>query len=100
MEKIFEQQPSDCLKIVLFGPESTGKTTLATQLAAHYASEWVPEYMRTYLQKKWDREKETISKEDLLPIAKGQIRLENNLAKSTSDYLFCDTNLLELQVYC
>ena len=40
------------LKIVLFGPESTGKTTLAERLAAHYKTNWVPEYAREYLQKK------------------------------------------------
>ncbi|MGB2100959.1 MAG: AAA family ATPase, partial [Flavobacteriaceae bacterium] len=34
MEKNFRQIPSNCKKVVLFGPESTGKTTLAKQLAA------------------------------------------------------------------
>ena len=37
-------------KIVVLGPESTGKSTLCAQLAAHYKSSWVPEYARTYLQ--------------------------------------------------
>ena len=50
MEKTPKQTNCDCLKIVLFGPESTGKTTLAKQLAAHFNTEWVPEYMRTYLE--------------------------------------------------
>ena len=50
MEKALEQNPSSCVKIVLFGPESSGKTTLATQLAAHFNAQWVPEYMRTYLE--------------------------------------------------
>jgi len=100
MEKAFKQRQSDCLKMVLFGPESTGKTTLARQLAAHFKTEWVPEYMRTYLQEKWDVKTEKISKKDLLPIAKGQIASENKLAKKVKNVLFCDTNLLELQVYC
>ena len=51
MEKKLEQQPANCLRIVLFGPESTGKTTLAKQLAAHFNTEWVPEYMREYIEK-------------------------------------------------
>lgn len=100
MEKTLVQRQSDCLKIVLFGPESTGKTTLAKELAAHFKTEWVPEYMRTYLQEKWNEKAEKISKADLLPIAQGQIASENKLTKKANNFLFCDTNLLELQVYC
>ncbi|WP_432411970.1 AAA family ATPase [Rasiella sp. SM2506] len=100
MEKTLVQQQSNCLKIVLFGPESTGKTTLAKQLATHFKTEWIPEYMRTYLQEKWDHKAERISKEDLLPIAEGQISSENEVTKKANNILFCDTNLLELQVYC
>ncbi|OAB80001.1 AAA family ATPase [Cochleicola gelatinilyticus] len=99
MEKTLTQKPSDCLKFVLFGPESTGKTTLAKQLAAHYNTRWVPEYMREYLQKKWDVSKKKCEREDLLPIAYGQMHWENELSEKTSDLLFCDTNLLELKVY-
>lgn len=36
--------------VVLHGPESTGKSTLAAQLAAHYGTIWVPEYGRTYCE--------------------------------------------------
>jgi NadR type nicotinamide-nucleotide adenylyltransferase len=99
MEKTLEQTPSDCLKIVLFGPESSGKTTLAKQLAAFYDTEWVPEYMRTYLQRKWDTHKQLVTKEDLLPIAEGQLYAENKAAKTAGTFLFCDTNLRELKVY-
>lgn len=38
--------------VVVFGPESTGKTTLARDLAVHYATTWVPEYLREYLDAK------------------------------------------------
>lgn len=99
MEKQLEQEPSDLVKIVVFGPESTGKTTLAKQLAAHYDTEWVPEYAREYLQKKWDREQKTCEPKDLLPIAVGQIRLENKLSKKANNILICDTDLLETKVY-
>jgi NadR type nicotinamide-nucleotide adenylyltransferase len=84
---------------VLFGPESTGKTTLSRQLARHYNSVWVPEYAREYLQNKWNNYRQTCQSEDLLPIAKGQIRLENELAKKANKVLICDTDLLETKVY-
>ena len=53
MEEKLKQKPSDLIKVVLFGPESTGKTTLSEKLARHYSTVWVPEYAREYLQKKW-----------------------------------------------
>jgi NadR type nicotinamide-nucleotide adenylyltransferase len=99
MEEKLRQEPSNCIKIVLFGPESTGKTTLSKQLAAHYNTYWVPEYARSYLQDKWNVEGKTCEPEDLVPIAIGQIRLENKLAKKTDSILICDTDLLETKVY-
>ncbi|GLU43510.1 ATP-binding protein [Allomuricauda sp. NBRC 101325] len=99
MEEKLGQQPSDLIKIVLFGPESTGKTTLSQQLAQHYNTEWVPEYAREYLQNKWDREQKTCEPHDLVPIAYGQMELENELAKTANKVLICDTDLLETKVY-
>jgi len=99
MEEDLRQESSNCIKVVLFGPESTGKTTLSKQLADYYKTEWVPEYMRTYLQDKWNVSKEVCTYDDLLPIAKGQMKLENELSKKADTILFCDTNLLELKVY-
>ncbi|WP_353777440.1 AAA family ATPase [Winogradskyella sp. 3972H.M.0a.05] len=99
MEETLKQQPSNCIKVVLFGPESTGKTTLAQQLARHYNSVWVPEYAREYLQDKWNNERKTCEPHDLLPIALGQMRLENDLAQKTDTVLICDTDLLETKVY-
>ena len=46
MEEKYKQQPANCIKVVLFGPESTGKTTLSRQLARHYNSVWVSQNMR------------------------------------------------------
>lgn len=99
MEEKYKQQPSNCIKVVLFGPESSGKTTLSRQLARYYNSVWVPEYAREYLQNKWNNERKTCQPEDLLPIAEGQIKLENELAKKTNSVLICDTDLLETKVY-
>ncbi|MEC3906574.1 ATP-binding protein [Tamlana sp. 2201CG12-4] len=99
MEEKYKQQPSNCLKVVLFGPESTGKTTLSRQLARYYSSVWVPEYAREYLQNKWNNERKTCEPKDLLPIAEGQMRFENELSKKTDSVLICDTDLLETKVY-
>ncbi|MCB4799780.1 DUF4301 family protein [Neotamlana laminarinivorans] len=99
MEEKLKQQPANCIKVVLFGPESTGKTTLSRQLARHYNSIWVPEYAREYLQNKWNNERKTCEAEDLLPIAYGQMQLENELVKKTNSVLICDTDLLETKVY-
>lgn len=100
MEEKFKQQPSGKLvKVVLFGPESTGKTTLSEQLARYYNTVWVPEYAREYLQQKWNNERKTCEPDDLLPIAEGQMKLENTLSKKASQVLICDTDLLETKVY-
>lgn len=99
MEEKLKQHISEVIKVVLFGPESTGKTTLSRQLAKHYNTSWVPEYAREYLQKKWDNENKTCEVEDIIPIAIGQIKIENELTKKTKKLLICDTDLLETKVY-
>jgi NadR type nicotinamide-nucleotide adenylyltransferase len=99
MEKTLEQHPSSCIKVVLFGPESTGKTTLSKALAGFYNTPWVAEFAREYLQNKWDQEQKTCERSDLLPIAIGQMQLENDAAAQANNLLFCDTNLLETKVY-
>jgi HTH-type transcriptional repressor of NAD biosynthesis genes len=99
MEETLRQTPSNCLKIVLFGPESTGKSTLARELAKRYETLWVPEYMREYAQEKWDDKGKVLDRNDLIPIAVGQMQSENKLAPAATKFLFCDTDLLELKVY-
>ena len=100
-----QHTPESVITVAVLGAESTGKTTLCRDLAAHFDSLWVSEYMRTYLQAKWDEEQLTCTWDDLLPIAQGQIALENKLAKQVTQtsnenrYLFCDTSLFELMVY-
>lgn len=100
-----QHTPEPVITVAVLGAESTGKTTLCRDLAAHFDSLWVSEYMRTYLQAKWDEEQLTCTWDDLLPIAQGQIALENKLAKQVTQtsnenrYLFCDTSLFELMVY-
>ena len=99
MEKELKQKSINLVKVVLFGPESTGKTTISKQLARHYNTVWTPEFARQYLQKKWNNERKTCEASDLIPIAIGQIHLENKLAKKADKVLICDTDLLETKVY-
>jgi len=99
MEEKLKQKPSDLIKVVLFGPESTGKSTLAKQLAEHYNTKWIPEFSRAYLQKKWNKEQKICEKKDIIPIAEGQISLENEVSLKANKVLFCDTNLLQTKVY-
>lgn len=99
MEEKLKQKPLNIVKVVLFGPESTGKTTLSKQLARHYNTVWTPEYARQYLQNKWNNERKTCENSDLIPIAIGQMKLENELAKKADKVLICDTDLLETKIY-
>ncbi|MBE0442950.1 MAG: AAA family ATPase [Psychrobacter sp.] len=102
---LIQRTPKSVTTIAVLGAESTGKTTLCRDLATHFDSLWVPEYMRTYLQDKWDKKQLTCTWDDLLPIAQGQIALENKLAIQAAEtsqgdhYLFCDTSLFELMAY-
>ncbi|MBS7252730.1 DUF4301 family protein [Flavobacterium branchiicola] len=99
MEKNLKQQNTTIIKIALFGPESTGKTTLATQLADYYETEWVPEFARDYLQEKWEENQHICVADDMMPIAYGQVALENEKLAKAKKYLFCDTNLMVTKVF-
>ena len=83
-------------KIVIIGPESTGKSTLCEGLAAHYHTDWVPEYAREYLL----AHGMDYRYEDLLTIARGQVALEDKRAKeSEGPLLFIDTDLYVMKVW-
>ncbi|WP_269227221.1 DUF4301 family protein [Flavobacterium eburneipallidum] len=99
MEKNLKQKQSTVIRVALFGPESTGKTTLAKQLAEHFNTTWTPEFARDYLQEKWDRTGKICDVNDMLPIAYGQNELENNSLDSANKFLFCDTNLMVTKVF-
>ena len=99
MEEKLKQIKSSSKRVVLYGPESTGKTTLAQKLSDHYNEPWVPEFARGYLQKIWDQEKRVCEPKDLLPIAIGQMEIENEWIKKSNSLLICDTNLFETMVY-
>ncbi len=84
-------------KIAILGPESTGKTILAEQLAKHFKTDWVPEYAREYI------EKLTIpyTYNDICNIALKQIEQEESFQETTSGlkYVFFDTELIITKVW-
>jgi NadR type nicotinamide-nucleotide adenylyltransferase len=84
-------------KIVVIGPESTGKSTLCEQLASHFNTVWCPEYARAYLNENGT----DYSYGDLLKIAEGQLILEDALIESVRDNIyFIDTDMYVMKVWC
>jgi NadR type nicotinamide-nucleotide adenylyltransferase len=93
-------------KIVIIGPESTGKSTLCEQLSKHYNTIWIKEYAREYLLKNGTE----YTFENLLDIAKSQIEKEDaaleNLQLNQSDHntqtnaIFIDTDMYVMKVWC
>jgi NadR type nicotinamide-nucleotide adenylyltransferase len=84
-------------KIVIIGPESTGKSTLSAQLAEYYHTEWVPEYAREYLL----THGKEYTFEDLYLIGKNQLKLEDEYAERVkSGLLFIDTDMYVMKVWC
>jgi NadR type nicotinamide-nucleotide adenylyltransferase len=94
-------------KIVIIGPESTGKSTLCEKLATHYQTVWVKEYAREHLLQHGT----DYSFENLLDVAKGQLAGEEavinnrnaaNLQPSTLNLkpIFIDTDMYVMKVWC
>lgn len=86
-------------RIVVTGSESTGKTTLARELAAHFGGQWVAEQSRAYAES-LDR---PLTAEDVSPIASAQIAAEDaalaDATRHNKRWLFLDTDLLSTVVY-
>lgn len=79
-------------KIVVIGPESTGKTTLTNALAKHFKCPAIPEYAREFIDN-LDRE---YNEADILKIAQKQVELEDEIE---GEYIFLDTNLIVCKVW-
>ena len=76
------------LKIIVTGPESSGKTTLCNALSKHFNLPFSKEYAREYLEKL----NSNYTQDDLLKIAKGQLQTENGLQ-------LLDTDLITLKIW-
>lgn len=84
-------------KIVIIGPESTGKSTLAAQLADYYKTVFCPEFAREYLLEHG----KDYTYADLLNIAHGQLNLEELvLAQAKNGIYFIDTDMYVMKVWC
>ena len=93
-------------RVVVIGPESTGKSTLCQKLAQHFNTTFVPEYAREYLLTNGT----TYTKDDLLIIAKNQVESEETIIQSfertqsadklaNSSAVFIDTDLYVMKVW-
>lgn len=82
-------------KIAITGPESTGKSWLAENLATRFNTLWVPEYARQYL----DEIGRHYQYADILAIAKGQIMIEQKMLKNATRFLFSDTELIVTKIW-
>ncbi len=86
---------TNIIKIAITGPESTGKSRLALELAEHYKTVYVPEFAREYI----DHLNRPYTQEDILKIAKGQISEEERWIKRADHMLFCDTELIVTKIW-
>ena len=82
-------------RVVILGGESTGKSTLAMQLAAQLRTRHAAEYGREL----WEAQGGELAEADLLRIARTQIAREESLAGSANRVLVCDTSPLTTLLY-
>lgn len=85
----------DIKKVVITGPESTGKTELAENLAVRFDTAWIPEYAREYITRLGRK----YNYEDVEHIAREQLRLEEEYLKTARNILFYDTHLIVTRVW-
>ncbi len=83
------------IRVCVTGPECTGKTTLAENLAARFGTIWVPEYSREYALAV-SRE---LTRDDVEPIGRGQCANEDQCLHNAKRLIIFDTDLLSTIVY-
>lgn len=83
------------LRVTLTGSESTGKTQLAERLAQLYRTAWSREFSREYAAHKGA----PLDASDVEPIARGQMRLEDEAIQRADEIVLFDTDLLSTVVY-
>ncbi len=89
-----------CTRVVVLGAESTGTTTLARDLAAHYDTAWVPEYGRDHTIGKAAAGDVVWRDEEFALIARRQSAMEDAAARTVPrPLLICDTDALATTVW-
>jgi len=83
-------------RVCLMGAESTGKTTLAQQLARHFQTIYVPEFARVWL----DISQEACQLRHASIFVKGQMRWQTSMESYAHRLIFCDTDPLTTQIWC
>lgn len=87
-------------RVCLVGAESTGKTTLAAALAAHYRTVWVPEYGREYSERKLaEGGGYDFRSEEFAHIAARQREAEDEAARRANRVLVCDTDAFATSIW-
>lgn len=82
-------------RIAITGPESTGKTWLAHELASRYGTNMVHEHAREYFHGR----EYVYNSEDLIAIAKGQLENEESIATISRNIIFCDTDIVAVKIW-
>ena len=79
-------------RVIVLGAESSGTTTLARALAAHFETNWVEEYGRDYCENYWSGLDYVWRSDEFAHIAGEQQKRENAAAQNANRVLICDTN--------
>ncbi len=88
------------VRVCVVGAESTGKTTLAQDLARHFETVWVPEYGREYSERKLELEGGyDFRPAEFAHIAARQCELEDEAARRANKILICDTDAFATSVW-
>lgn len=88
------------VRVCVVGAESTGKTTLAQDLAAHFDTVWVPEYGREYSARKLAAGGgHDFRPEEFAHIAARQCASEDEAARRANKLLVCDTDAFATSVW-
>jgi NadR type nicotinamide-nucleotide adenylyltransferase len=82
-------------RVCVIGPECTGKTDLSQYLANHFKTAWVPEYARGFLNKL----NRPYEEADLIKIAHGQARMEDEWLYESKKVMICDTNSVTIKIW-
>lgn len=82
--------------VVFLGAESTGKSTLAEEMANQLDTIFVPEYGREV----WEKKNRQLTLDDYVHIAAHHLELEDQMRQKANRFLFVDTNPLTTMLLC